>query len=456
MKPDSQPAASPLETRRSFLKKTAVLAAASAAPSVLTTPIYGQNQAPSANVLGANSRVQLGIIGMGKQGTNHLQRIKANAAQWNVNVAGVCDLYQKNLDAARTFAGLTEKDAYRDHRKLLERKDIDAIVITAVDNWHGPCTLDGLDAGKHVYCEKPMTRYAAEGWAVYDKVKSTGKIYTCGSQYTADPVFHKVADWVKSGKLGPLVWAQSSYCRNNKKNDEWEFPVDKDANPSNLDWERWQGQAKKLPWGEEAAHRYFSWHKYYEYNSGILGNLLSHRFYALMLATGTPEFPTRVVCTGTRKVSTNRDITDTTHVLAEFPSGLTFVIAGTTVNEVGLPDTIRGRNATAYLAGSANQAKLQPEKLFAEEMDVEEFNDPAEYGKIENIHKNFYHCIREGGTPFCNVDLTVRANTVLALAEMSERLGIVCFFDEKTRTIQTGEGKVVPAMTYDTVLPKRS
>jgi hypothetical protein len=99
---------------------------------------------------------------------------------------------------------------------------------------------------------------------------------------------------------------------------------------------------------------------------------------------------------------------------------------------------------------------LQPEKLFAEEMDVEEFNDPAPQGRIENLHANFYKCIREGGVPFCNVDLSVRANTTLALAEMSERLGIVCFFDEKTRTIRTGDGKVVPALSYDTVIPKLS
>lgn len=446
----------PTESRRSFLKKAATVAAVASVPGFLKTPVYGQNQAPSANVLGANDRINLGYIGMGKQGMYHLRLIRPHLANWNISVNAVCDVYQKHLDNAVRFAGLAASAGYRDHRRLLERKDIDAIVITAVDNWHGPCTLDGLDAGKHVYCEKPMTRYAAEGWEVYDKVKSTGKVYQCGSQYTADPVFHKVGDWVKSGKLGPLVWAQSSYCRNNKNNDEWEFPIDDDANASNLDWERWQGQAKKVPWGREAAHRYFSWHKYYDYNSGILGNLLSHRFYALMVATGTPEYPARVVCTGTRKVSVNREITDTTHVLAEFPSGLTYVIAGTTVNQVGLPDTIRGRYATAYISSSANQASLKPESLFTEEIDPEEFNDPKPYGKIENLHTDFYQCIRAGGTPFCNVDLSVRANTVLALAEMSERLGIVCFFDEKTRTIRTGDGKVVPPMSYDTVVPKFS
>ena len=438
------------ESRRSFIKKTATVAAAvSAAPVLFKNTVYGQ--APSANVIGANSRIVLGIIGTGKQGSDHIQKTAPKLAEWNVKIGAVCDLYQKHLDAAQKSTELESKDAYRDHRRLIERKDIDAILVTTVDNWHGPCTLDGLDTGKHVYCEKPMTRFAAEGWEVYDKVKSTKKVYQCGSQYTADPVYHKVADWVKAGKLGPLVWAQGGYCRNNKKNSEWTFPVEADANPSNLDWERWLGKAPKIPWTPE---HYFSWHKYYQYNSGILGNLLSHRFYPLMLATGNPEFPSRVVCTGTRKVSTDRDVSDTTHVLAEFPSGLTFVIVGTTVNELGLPDTIRGRKASVSIAASANQAKLQPEQLFADELDVEEYSDPASFGKIENLHANFYKCIREGGTPFCNVDLSVRASTTLALAEMSERLGIVCFFDEKTRTIRNGEGKVIPPMDHNTTIPK--
>lgn len=451
MNTDSQSISASGESRRSFLKKTATLTAAAAAPALFKNTVYGQ--APSANVSGANNRIVVGVIGTGKQGTHHLQIFKEEAGAQNVVVGAVCDLYQKNLTAAKKFTELADKDGYADHRKLLERKDLDAVLIASVDNWHGQLSLDALDAGKHVYCEKPMTRYAGEGWEVYDKVKSTGKVYQCGSQYTADPMIHHVAKWIQDGKLGPLVWAQGSYCRNNKKNSEWTFDVDKDANPSNLDWERWLGKAPKIPWTPE---HYFSWHKYYAYNSGILGNLLSHRFYPLMLATGNPEFPRRVVCTGTRKISTDRDITDTTHVLVEFPSGLTFVIAGSTVNEVGLPDIIRGRKATVSLAASANQAQLRPEKLFADEMDVEDFNDPAPHGKSENLHINFFKCIRQGGTPFCNVDLSVRANTTLALAEMSERLGMVCFFDEKTRTIRNGEGKVVPAMSYDTVVPKFS
>jgi hypothetical protein len=118
-----------------------------------------------------------------------------------------------------------------------------------------------------------------------------------------------------------------------------------------------------------------------------------------------------------------------------------------------LPDTIRGRKATVSLAASRNQASLRYEQIFSEENDAEEFNDPKPFGKLENLHTNFYDCIRNGGTPFCNVDLAVRANTVLCLAEMSERLGLTLFFEEKTRAIKTGDGKVVAPLTYDTFVP---
>jgi predicted dehydrogenase len=437
------------ETRRSFIRKTATLAAAASVTNLFKSPVYGQQQAPSANVTGANNRLVLGLLGTGKQGMTHIKLIRPNANENNVAIGAVCDVYQKHLDEAKKSLELKDADGFTDHRKLLERKDIDAVIISTVDNWHADMSVDAMQAGKHVYCEKPMTRYLAEGWAVLDTVKRTGKVYQCGSQYTADPMIHKAAEWIKAGKLGPLVWAQGAYCRNAGKKSEWTYPIDPDASPSNLDWNRWLGKAPKIPWTPE---HYFSWHKFYAYNSGLLGNLLSHRFYALMLATGNPEFPRRVCCTGTRKVSTDREITDTTHVLAEFPSGLTYFIVGTTVNEQGVPDVIRGQQATLYLAASQNRVELKPERHFADELEAEEFNDQQPVGRIDRLEKNFFDCIRNGGTPFCNVGLAVRANTVLALAEMSERMGLALFFDEKDRTIKTGDGKTVKPLSYDTVL----
>lgn len=438
-------------TRREFIKKSATAAAVVSAANSFHTPVYGQSQAPSSGrVIGANDRITVAYIGTGSQGKNHIRTQKRFKDENNIAQAAVCDVYQKRLSEAAKMLELSEADTFTDHRKLLERKDIDAIVCCTVDNWHADVAIDAMNAGKHVYGEKPLARYQEEGFAIYDAVKRTGKVFQMGSQYCSDPMVHQAAKWIREGKLGPLVWGQGSYCRNNPRNSEWTYPVDTDANENNLDWKRWQGRAPKLPWD---PNRYFSWHKYYDYNSGLLGNLLPHRFLPLMLATGNPEFPRRVVCTGTRKVSTDREITDTTHLLAEFPSGLTLCVAGSTVNEQGLPDMIRGRQATLYLSSSQNKIELKPERPFADEIDPEEFSDPSKVGDMSKLEKNWFDCIRNGKTPDANIDLAIRAHVVLCLAEMSERLSLTLLFDEKSRKITTGDGKTVAAIGYDDKVP---
>ena len=181
--------------------------------------------------------------------------------------------------------------------------------------------------------------------------------------------------------------------------------------------------------------------------------MMSHLFLPLMMATGNPEFPRRVVCTGTRKISTDRQIPDTTHLLAELPSGLTMCVAGSTVNEQGLPQIIRGHKGTISFAASNNKAELKPERIFADEVDPETFNDGSKIGEIYRLEKNFFDCIRSGQAPYANVDLAIRVHTILCLAEMSQRMNLSLLFDPETRTIKDGHGNVVPAIDYDSVVP---
>jgi hypothetical protein len=168
-----------------------------------------------------------------------------------------------------------------------------------------------------------------------------------------------------------------------------------------------------------------------------------------MLATGNPEFPRRVACTGTRKVSVDREITDATYLLAEFPTGLTLVVVGTTVNEKGLEDILRGRKATLYFSTGQNRVELKPERVFAEEIDPAEFSFPRPPGDMAALEKNWFDCIRSGALPYGNIDLAIRAHAVLCLAEMSERTGMTLLFDEKTRAVKTADGKIVPPLDYD-------
>src|SRR5687767_1582729 len=155
------------DSRRDFIKKTATAAAAVAATGLLKTPVYGQNQAPSANVAGSNSKLTAGFIGVGGQGMAHVRSMKDHAAESNIELVAVNDVWQKRVAGAKEFIG-GKCEGYEDYKKLLDRKDVDVVVISTVDHWHKQCSVDALNAGKHVYVEKPMTRYLGEAFEIYD------------------------------------------------------------------------------------------------------------------------------------------------------------------------------------------------------------------------------------------------------------------------------------------------
>src|SRR5947199_2369809 len=248
--------------RREFIKKSAAVAAAVAATPLLKTPIYGQNTAPSVGVTGANGRIVVGFIGVGTQGFNaHVRQIKAHATENNVALAAVCDVWTKRVATVKEFIG-GDCQGYDHYPKLLERKDIDAVVIATHDPMHARATLDSLNAGKHVYVEKPLTRYLGEAFEVHDIVKKTGKILQVGSQGCSAAGWHKAAELIQAGKIGPLIWAQGYYCRNNPAG-EWNYTIQPWCTAADLNWEQWQKPVKKKTGFN--ADAYFRWRKYYPY-----------------------------------------------------------------------------------------------------------------------------------------------------------------------------------------------
>src|SRR5438067_3052076 len=213
------------ESRRDFIKKTATAAAAVAATGIFKTPVYGQNSAPSTGrVIGANDRIVVGYIGVGGQGMAHVRSMKTHAGENNIAQAAVSDVWQKRLQEAKACIenenSSVKVETYEDYNKLLERKDIDAVCISTMDHWHTRCSIDAMNAGKHVYVEKPMTRYLGEAFEIYDTVKKTGKTLQVGSQGCSDLKWKKAAELVQSGKLGKLVMCQGSYMRNSPAG-EW-------------------------------------------------------------------------------------------------------------------------------------------------------------------------------------------------------------------------------------------
>jgi len=447
------------ENRRSFIKKTATASAVVATASMFRTPVYGQNTAPSTGkVIGANDRIVVGYIGVGGQGMAHVRSQKDNASANNIAQAAVCDVWTKRIEGAKSTIG-GDCQGYEDYRKVLERKDIDAVCIATVDHWHTKCSIDAMNAGKHVYVEKPMTRYLEEGFQIYDAVQKTKMVLQVGSQGCSDAKWHKAAELVRSGKIGKVVLSQGSYMRNSPKG-EWNYNIDKDAKPDTVNWKQWMGtQIKHAPKGFDGDH-YFRWRKYYPYCAGLLGDLFPHKLHPYMLATGNPEFPARVACIGMRKIETDkltpgtymRDVPEIVQLIAEFPSGMLMHITSSTVNEQGTQEMIRGHKASLVMGG--NRVEIKPERPFTEDYEGEKLTiDGIKPGEsIAEHEKNWFECIRTPGkVPNANIDLAVKVQTVISLAEMSERLNIMCLFDAKTRKITTADGKAVKPITYGTL-----
>jgi len=442
--------------RREFIKKTATAAAAVAAASLIKTPVYGQSQPPSAGVTGANNKIVVGFIGVGAQGFNaHVRQIKTHASDNNVALAAVCDVWTKRVNEVKQFIG-GDCQGFDNYHKLLDRKDIDAVVIATHDPMHARATLDSLNAGKHVYVEKPLTRYLGEAFEVHDIVKKTGKILQVGSQGCSAAGWHKAAELIQAGKIGPLIWGQGYYCRNDPKG-EWNIPIDSDAKPDTIDWKQWLGSVKKdAPFNPE---HYFRWRKFYPYCAGLLGDLIPHRLNPLMLATGKPEFPSRVICLGTKNVhpdkntdgASERDVPEHLELIAEFPSGLSLVVAAGVVNAKSPGFAIYGHKASLEIGNSGERVMLMPEKPFADEIDPERFEGLTPIEDFAVHEKNWFDSIRANQQPNANIDLAIRAQTVISLAEMSERLKVACLFDEKTRKVTTDGGREIQPITYGTL-----
>jgi predicted dehydrogenase len=217
-------------SRRDFLKSTGVTAAGLAAASLVGdgAKTARASAKQSGRILGANDRINYAILGVGGMGSGHLHILKNLSQQENIAVVAVCDVFDKRRARAKDVAQLADNRVYTDYRRMLQESDIDVVVIASPDHWHAPMAIDSMEAGKHIYIEKPMTHTLDEAFKVYDTAKRTNRSVQVGSHGCSDPKWHKARDVIADGKLGKLLWAQGSYCRNNVKG-EWNYEIEPEA-----------------------------------------------------------------------------------------------------------------------------------------------------------------------------------------------------------------------------------
>jgi predicted dehydrogenase len=351
-----------------------------------------------AQIKGANERLLVGVIGCGGMAAGHMESLVKMRDTDNVQVTAVCDLYDKRLEQA---AQVTGGKQYKRYEELLRSRDIDYILNATPEHWHAKITLDAAEAGKHIYCEKPMTRTVDQAKKVVAKIRATPGIkLQVGVQGMSDDSYIAANKYINDGQLGHVVLAQIDYSRNHK-GDFWAYPIDESAQPGvNIDWKTWLGDTPKRPYDPE---RFFRWRRYWDYSGGIAGDLFVHRATRLIKAIGL-KFPDRGVGAGGKWQfrDSKAEIPDTFNILLDYPEGLTVQLVSSMANSAPIDHLIRGHKAT--LEFTRTGFTITPESLYKSEVkEVVHKKTGAE--NIVLHHRNLMAAIRKGEPLNCDVML---------------------------------------------------
>ena len=259
----------------------------------------------------ANDKVQVALIGAGGMGSGdatYAQQIPG------VKLVAVSDLYDGRIERAKERWG-QDLFSSRDYREVLARKDVDAVIIGTPDHWHSKISIDAMEAGKDVYCEKPMVQKIEQGHEVVAAAKRTGRILQVGSQYASSMVFHKAKDLVAQGAIGELNLVEAWLDRSTALG-AWQYTIPPDASPARVDWDRYIANTTKRAFDPK---RFFRWRNYQDYGTGVAGDLYVHLLTGLHVVTGSAG-PVRVYSTGgTRYWRDERDVADVTLALLDYP-----------------------------------------------------------------------------------------------------------------------------------------
>ncbi len=401
--------------RRDFIQKVTVGGVAVAAST-------GTARSQRA-VAGANQRYRLGIIGCGGMANAHIDALLKMKDTDQVEIGAVCDVYQKRLDAA---AQKTGAKPYQRYQQLLTRKDLDGVLIATPEHWHHRMILDAIEAGKHIYVEKPMTHTIQQAQEVVRKVRNSSLKLQVGVQGMSDESYEVANHYVQEGVLGKVVLAQIDYSRN-YADDFWAGEIDPDARPGvNLDWKAWLGPAPQRPWD---PRRYFQWRRYWDYSGGIATDLFIHRITRILKSLAL-TFPERVVASGgtwnfTRSVA---EIPDTFNMLCDYPGGPTVILVSSMANNTPVDHVLRGHKATL---------QFNSEGFVITPQDPGKEKEMAEPGKAQEVrllvykktgseditlhHRNLLNAVRKGETLRCDAQLGYYGTVATLMGVLSLR-----------------------------------
>jgi predicted dehydrogenase len=262
-------------------------------------------------VLGANDRIRIGIIGLGARGP-YLTSVFLQSP--DVEIAAVCDVFGDRVD--RALSKTPDSQAFSDHRKLLDLRALDAVVIATPDHWHAQIAIDAFEAGKDVYLEKPVSRTLEEGQRVVRSARERNRICQVGLQQRSGPTYIQARDEiVKAGKLGKIVMARTWGSDGPR---ELKVPAEMQTCPSNLDWVKYLGPLQRRDWD---ARQYLYYRAYLDYGGGMVTDLFTHWVDVVHMFLNQDDPVTASAAGGNYIYKDGRTAPDTVNLVLEYRAG---------------------------------------------------------------------------------------------------------------------------------------
>ena len=394
------------KTRRDFLQQAALGTAAFLA--------Y-----PPAKVLGANDRIRVGAIGVGNRGQELLQEA---ATVRGVQLVAIADIYTRRRNEAKKLAPGIE--TFDDHRRLLDRKDIDAVIVASPLHIHARHFLDTLAAGKDLYVEKTMTWSIPEAEQCLAAVKDSGRVVQTGLQFESSGALADARRWIRDGMLGKVTQVESWMSRNTPHGKgQWVRPVPADCTPQNVNWDAFLNDRPDRPFD---PYRLINWRLFWEFSGGNVTENLVHQIAWIMTALDLPLPASAYMSGGIFSEKDGREVPDTIAVTFDFPNDLVVTWQSIFSNRhYGLGERFLGSD------GTIEHGWLESDMVNGEEGEFiryspEKVNRPSAVAatgktKDEDHMSNWIECIRTRKTPNASVDIGYRSAIASHMANLAYR-----------------------------------
>ncbi|MBM3977611.1 MAG: Gfo/Idh/MocA family oxidoreductase [Planctomycetes bacterium] len=381
----------------------------------------------------AGAPLRLGLIGPGGMGSGHVGGLLDARAKGRekLDLVAVADVCKPRVEGAaqtcRDAQPGVEVAAYRDWRELIARDDLHGVLIATPEHWHVPMAVAAIEAGLDVYVEKPLCIRHEDALHLADVVAANDRILQVGTQYMMYPKYGHARALIAAGEIGHPTLSQTSYCRNSKEG-EWLYGIDESIQPGELlDWEEWCGPEGVAPWDPNV---FFRWRRFRKWSTGIVGDLLPHQMTPLLYALDV-GWPVRVGAIGGHYADKAMENHDHVVLTIEFEKQHTMLVVGSTCNESGLEQMIRGHRANLLLGG--NNCVLKPERVYSEEVDEQNITcagmDPQ-----DSLRLDWMSSMRTRAANRSPVGLAAQAMVIIDLATRSLWDGRTWTFDPQTRS----------------------